>query len=147
MVLFSKTEQAFLQGSLNDISNSYRYKLKSILKKKISLLQNDLSLISNSSFSDLTKYGKITSKNQNLTKSSKTDTSPNLGYPSNNHHISNTEEKTHLTSAILHDNPISNNENQNFNMVNNQQEKMTCSGGVVRSSISPFQGGDPGFKW
>ena len=59
MILFSKTELAFLQGNLHDISNSYRYKLKSILKKKLSLLQNDLSLISNSSVSDLTKISKI----------------------------------------------------------------------------------------
>ncbi len=79
MVLLSKTERLFIQGNLDGISNSYRYKLKSIIKKKLSFLYADLSLISNSSFSYLTKNGKIVTNEEleslqnNLTKNSKND--------------------------------------------------------------------------
>lgn len=79
MVLLSKTERLFNQGNLDGISNSYRYKLKSIIKKKLSFLHADLSLTSNSSFSYLTKNGKIVTNEEleslqnNLTKNSKND--------------------------------------------------------------------------
>ncbi len=79
MVLLSKTERLFNQGNPDGISNSYRYKMKSIIKKKLSFLHADLSLNSNSSFSYLTKNGKIVTNEEleslqnNLTKNSKND--------------------------------------------------------------------------
>ena len=75
MSLLSKSEIQFLQGQ-KQVSKSYEYKLKSILKKKISiLLDKDLPLLSTlfPNLQDLTKNSKnnLGDTNTNLTKYSK----------------------------------------------------------------------------
>jgi hypothetical protein len=87
----SKTELQFLQGQ-KQVSKSYEYKIKSILKKKLSvLLEKELPLLSyrypkinldmlsnnaNKEVKDLTKYSKILNEKSlnNLTKISKENT-------------------------------------------------------------------------
>lgn len=57
--MLSKAEVQYLQGQ-KQVSKSYEYKLKSILKKKIiSLVDNDLPLLAKLFPSlDITKFGK-----------------------------------------------------------------------------------------
>ncbi len=77
MSLLSKSEIQFLQGQKH-VSKSFEYKLKSILKKKLSnLLDKDLPLLSKlfPNFDDLTKFSKKQDSelgSSNLTKNSKT---------------------------------------------------------------------------
>jgi hypothetical protein len=61
MSLLSKSEIQFLQGQKKIVSKSYEYKLKSIIKKKVSnLLDKELPLISTLfPDTDLTIFSKI----------------------------------------------------------------------------------------
>lgn len=72
MSLLSKSEIQFLKGQ-KQVSKSYNYKLKSVLKKKISnLLENEIPLLLNV-FPEvnLTKFSKIHDDSLNLTINSK----------------------------------------------------------------------------
>ena len=80
MPLLSKAELQFLQGQ-KQVSKSYEYKLKSIIRKNLSnLLHNELPLLESIQESPiLTKFSKIfstdssQSNSNNLTKFSKID--------------------------------------------------------------------------
>ena len=66
MSLLSRAEIQFLQGQ-KQVSKTYEYKLKSILKKKLSnLLDNDLPLLSSLFLDllDITKIGKTSQSKQ-----------------------------------------------------------------------------------
>ena len=75
MALLSKSEILYLQGQ-KQVSKSYEYKLKSVIKKKFSnLIEKELPLLSNLLPNlDLTKSSKIPHNNKNtysLTETSK----------------------------------------------------------------------------
>ncbi len=163
MSLLSKSEIQFLQGQKR-VSKSYKYKLKSTLKKKLSnLLGKDLPLLSLlfPNLLNLTKF----SKNQdfeldssNLTKNSKTlvDHS-NQSNPAKAHIL---ENFTNNGSNSYNTRPRCYEMVEGFPKyyINNPSrliETEVGSGGVevinqssrtFRLSISPSQGDDPGFK-
>jgi hypothetical protein len=63
MPLLSNSEILFLQGQ-KQVSKSYEYKLKSIIKKKLAnLLDNEIPLLAKS-FPDLTEFGKNCSQDK-----------------------------------------------------------------------------------
>ena len=74
MSLLSKAEVQYLQGH-KQVSRSYEYKLKSIVKKKLSkLIDKELPLLSSNANFDLTKFSKVRNPDNrftNLTKNSK----------------------------------------------------------------------------
>ena len=75
MSLLSKAEVQYLQGQ-KQVSKSYEYKIKSIIKRKISkLIENELPLLSQLFPNlDLTKFSKVLDDNNrvaDLTKNSK----------------------------------------------------------------------------
>ena len=150
MSLLSKAELQFLQGQKNT-SKSYEYKLKSVIKKKLSMLiEKEIPLIKSLYPDiDLTKSSKINPVNteHNLTKFSKKSkiSGPNKKYPLNGgkSYYSNpnsTEIQGTVPKYYINNPP---------KLIKNTD----CSGGVeantshtIRLSISPSQGDDPGFK-
>jgi len=180
--MLSKTEFLYLQGQ-KQVSNSYEYKLKSILRKKITnFLDKELPLLK-SLFPDLdlNKNNKINSEGSRitLTKFSKigcndnklTDLTKISKYKADalNTNLTPSVEKTVNDCSNLnipvHGNAYSSEANTKKkrrdlvrNSINNPCELIKnteSSGGVedlfdedhiIRLSISPSQGDDPGFK-
>ncbi len=101
MSLLSKSEIQFLKGQ-KQVSKSYEYKLKSILKKKLanllgkdlpllssmfpdSNLTNNSKIISNDTSTNLTKFSKIKTLDNNIVKTTKNYNNPE-NYTSLNTH-------------------------------------------------------------
>ncbi len=142
MSLLSKSEVLFLQGQ-KKVSKSYEYKLKSIIKKKVSNhLDKEIPILS-SFFPklNLTESG----KNYEDIKSWDTECLTNISKNTN------TEKTTGKTSNSISPDMVFEEKMEGKpkfyikSQINNRKENKS-SGGVVRLSISPSQGDDPGFK-
>ncbi len=142
MSLLSKSEIQYLQGQ-KKVSRSYEYKLKSIIKKKVSnLMDKEIPLLS-SLFPnpDLTEFGKMFDefKEKDLTKISK---APKPAKPDvrPNDVVGNLHPKMQCRK----------NKKGFYNILKIHRLKLrwcrSANSCTVRSSISPFQGDDPGFK-
>ncbi len=145
MCLLSKSEIQFLQGQ-KLVSKSYEYKLKSIIKKKVSnLFDKEIPLLSSlfPTNHDLTKFSKMFDeyKQTNLTKISKApkptkpDVKPNGIIGNLQPECSDRRNK----KGFYNIHKIHRLKLRWCRSANNN----SCT---VRSSISPFQGDDPGFK-
>ncbi len=140
--MLSKTEVLYLSGQMK-VSKSYEYKLKSIIRKKISnLLDKELPLLSSLFHeSDLTKFSKINDefKETDLTNISKasTPTKPD-------------EEPKDIAGNLQQKMQCRRNKKGFYNILKIHRLKLrwcrSANSCTVRSSISPFQGDDPGFK-
>ena len=143
--MLSKTEVLYLSGQMK-VSKSYEYKLKSIIRKKISnLLNNELPLLS-SLFPpnhDLTEISKMFDKckGTDLTKISK-EPKPTKPDVMSDDIVGNLQPKMQCRR----------NKKGFYNIPKIHRLKLRwCRSAnntscTVRSSISPFQGDDPGFK-
>ncbi len=124
-------------------SKSYEFKLKSTIKKNVSNLVDKEIPILSSFFPklNLTEFGKNFEDNKNCDKEYLTNISKDVP----------TEKITYKTSnykSLITDSEEKMVGKPKFyikSQINNRKEKKS-SGGVVRLSISPSQGDDPGFK-
>ena len=142
MSLLSKSEVLFLQGQ-KKVSKSYEYKLKSIIKKKVfNLLDNEIPMLS-SFFPklNLTEFGKKLDDIKNWDTECLTKNSKKTNAKKTTHKTSNSISPSMVFEEKMEGKPKFYIQSQ----INNRKEKKS-SGGVVRLSISPSQGDDPGFK-
>ncbi len=155
MSLLSKSEIQYLQGQ-KQVSMSYEYKLRSIIKKKVAnLLDKEIPLLS-SLFPnlDLTEFGKRIESVEKGDKEYLTNISKNT-------HNEKTKDKTSNSISINIGSEDLMGLKPKFyilSSINNQKENNNSSGGVeatttirqkgrtFRLSISPSQGDDPGFE-
>ncbi len=152
MSLLSKAEVRYLEGHKR-VSKSYEYKLKSIIKRKLTtFIDKELPLLSSlpPHAAHLTKYSKMGGIDYKL--SDLTNFSKEIKIISPNKKYSRNGGKTYPAK------PDSNERNDNLPeyYINNPLKLIKnteSSGGVeantshtIRLSISPSQGDDPGFK-
>ena len=152
MSLLSKAEVQFLQGH-KQVSKSYEYKLKSIIKKKLTkIIDHELPLINSIFFNlvDLIEFSNKGSKDNRTFDLTKISKNSKLLYKTktSNPDSGNIDSKEPDLNEKLSSIPKY--------YINNPPELIkntACSGGVeansshtIRLSISPSQGDDPGFK-
>jgi hypothetical protein len=137
MLFLSKAEVQYLQGQ-KQVSKSYEYKLKSIIRKKLSnLIENELPLLNSIQESlFLTKFSKTLNANSRAADLTKNSKNANLPLPPKQFH---SEE-----SVVLPDNTIEDLRNPSYSNYTDDNEQLYIKS---RKKINNYSTRAGGLAW